>query len=324
MNNALIKIKNLDDELDFNKIIKPQNLLNSLNESKKIGKNLQFKINENGKFIIKKKYDISTFSFLVKNAERFTENELAYLTKYMETYSRNDIIILYSIELILFLKLFKERNITTEELYFYFKKLDYIPEKTFNYLSFKLKKKKKIKKQGFKKNTNILQTNKNSYEFPRDYKTLKQQKIKSLLQYLELPLVELPKYKDNQNVIFFLKTIIQIKEELNLKKFNFSLRIKKIRMKKHGMYIINTNSIIIDPRHPDVFIHELGHYIYENSLAFTFNNKRYYPSLFKHEIKKFKKQNKFKIEKSNLETHTDESEIFSIWFEQKVKEKFIL
>lgn len=324
MNNALIKTKHLDYELDFNKIIKPQNLLNNLNGVKKIGKNLQFKINEDGKFIIEKKYDLYVFIFLVKKAEQLTDKELSYLTEYMESYSRNDIIILYSIELILLLKLFKEEKITIEELYSNLKKLDYIPNNTLNYLSIKLKEKNKVNKQSFKKNTNILQTNKNSYEFPKDYKTLKQKTIKSLLQHLNLPLVELPKYKDNQNVIFFLKTIIQIKEELNLKKFNFSLRIKKIRMKKHGMYIINTNSIIIDPRHPDVFIHELGHYIYENSLAFTFNNKRYYPSLFKHEIKKFKKQNKFKIEKSNLETHTDESEIFSIWFEKKVKEKFIL
>lgn len=41
----------------------------------------------------------------------------------------------------------------------------------------------------------------------------------------------------------------------------FNLKIRKIkRTNKKGMYIANQNSILLDPRHVDSFLHELGHW----------------------------------------------------------------
>jgi hypothetical protein len=163
-----------------------------------------------------------------------------------------------------------------------------------------------------------LRTNKSSYEFPRDYNSLRDQKIKILLQSLSLPLVEIPLNKDKENVILFLRVVLKLKRELNLRKFNFSLRIKKTGKKKQGMFVVNANTMIVDPRFPEVFVHELGHYIYENKIAFTFDGKRHYPSLFYAEINRFKKDNKFEIKRESVEDYSDDSEIFALLFEKLI------
>lgn len=48
----------------------------------------------------------------------------------------------------------------------------------------------------------------------------------------------------------------------------FNLKIRKIkRTRKRGMFIANQNTIIIDPRHTDSFIHELGHWYHTHFRA---------------------------------------------------------
>lgn len=324
MNNALIKTQYIDYGINFNDV---KNIIDFNTIFKNID-NKQYKILENSielkkktndLFFVKKKFDVFVFDFLINNINHFTENEIKYLTEELETYSQEDIVILFSIELILLLKLYNEKIISLEKLYFNVSKLKYIPIEFVDYLKFQLRDKKTLKKGSFNKNTNILETNKNHYEFPKDYKTLKQYEIKTLLKSIDLPLVELPKNKDNKNVIEFLKNISYLKRNLNLKKFNFSLRIKKVNKDKNGLFIVNTNTIVVDPRYPEAFFHELGHYIYENKLAFNWNDKRHYPSLFKHEINRFKKNNIIELKKHNLEDYSDSSEIFALWFESIIK-----
>ena len=46
------------------------------------------------------------------------------------------------------------------------------------------------------------------------------------------------------------------------------------------MFVKNANTIILDSRELKSFIHELGHYIYENNLVFNLNHKRIYKKNF--------------------------------------------
>lgn len=321
MSNALIKIQDFDYGLNMKEvkdIIYFPNFFEHVETATSIESNaigVRLKMDANKKFHIKKSFDLFVLEFLLSKIEYFSDNEASFLVEDMETYSQDDVSIIFSIELILLLKLFKDKLMTMDEFYFYTSKLDYVPPQFFDYLRFHLREKRKINKGSFKKNTNILETNKNSYEFPRDYETLKQLNIKTLLRSLNLPLVEIPKNKDNKNLIVFFRLVAQLKRDLKLKKFNFSLRVKKTKKDNQGMFIVDTNTIIVDPRYPKSFIHELGHYIYENKLAFTFNDKRYYPSLFKLEINRFRKKNEFEIKRFDLEKYSDDSEIFALWFE---------
>lgn len=92
------------------------------------------------------------------------------------------------------------------------------------------------------------------------------------------------------------------------------------------MYIVNANTIIIDPRFPEAIYHEIGHYIYENKLSFTFKDKRIYANTFISKIKTFKRKNKYlKLHtKNELEKYSDDSEWFAYWFEELFKQRKII
>lgn len=324
MNEPLIKIQNnkydfiskdLKNIVDLKKIIES---INFDNKTKTLGNSVCYKRDNNKKIYINKNFDQNVLEFLMSHSDKFSNNEISYLSDYLETYNKQDIIILHTIELNLLLKLLNNKIITEKLFYFYAVRLDYVPKDFLEILLINIRKKNVNKKSGYYKNANILQTNKNNYEFPRDIDTLRNKEIKELLCLINLPLVEMPLNKDSENMTKFLKQVYKLKKDLNLKKFNFSLRIKKIKNKKLGMFIVGSNTMVIDPRHPEVFIHELGHYIYENKLAFSYKNKRYYPSLFENKINQFKKNNKVDIERCNLEDYGDNSEVFALFFEKLI------
>ena len=280
--------------------------------------NYTVKIEKDGRIKCFKSFNNEVLKFLISNKEHFVYEEVQFLKENLETSKKSDAAILCHIELILLLKLYNEKIVDLKTFYDYALKLEYIPDDVLNQIKHQIYTKKTVNKNSFKKNTNILRTNKNSYEFPRDYDSLRNIKIRTLLQSLNLPLVEVPVNKDSENVVSFLRDASKLKRELNLKKFNFSLRIKKTGKKKKGMFVVNANTMIVDPRYPEVFVHELGHYIYEHKLAFTFNEKRYYPSLFHTEINKFRKNNDFEIKRESIEDYSDDSEVFALWFENLI------
>ena len=49
--------------------------------------------------------------------------------------------------------------------------------------------------------------------------------MKMLIEKINLPLIEIPNNKDNKNTIEFLHTVLKLKKELKLKKWNFSLKV---------------------------------------------------------------------------------------------------
>lgn len=177
---------------------------------------------------------------------------------------------------------------------------------------------------GYKKSESehILTTNKLSIEicngenkeFLTGHNLLIKKDIIEMIKHLKLSLVEIPKdYKLFELFRFFRK----IKEVLDLLKIDYQdlqIRFKKIRKyKKEGMFI-SKNLIIIDPRNPYVFFHELGHFIYENKLDFYLNSKKYLPKSFNKIILENKSLVNLDSYKK-LENYDLNSEIFANWFE---------
>ena len=78
--------------------------------------------------------------------------------------------------------------------------------------------------------------------------------------------IEISKGFDNSKLTPFLRLMNGYCENILNKntvteEMKFSLKIRKIkRTNKKGMYIVNQNSILLDPRHVDSFLHELGHW----------------------------------------------------------------
>lgn len=260
---------------------------------------------------------------ILENKEIIAE-ESKYLFENFKSPFFEEIVIYYLVELVILINFKNKKIIDLKNFYKYLTMLDYVPKNYLNSLKQIVFKKSKINKKPFQKNINILITNKNSYEFPRNIKNLKNIKIVDLIKNINIPLLEIPANKDSQKIIIFLNDILKVKNSLNLKKWNFSLRIKKTKKNNNGMYIKNANTIIIDPRSPEAFYHELGHYIYENKLAFTQKDKRYYPCHFENLAEKFRKDHfdKINIKRSELEDYSDNSEIFAIWFDSFIKSHY--
>ncbi len=189
-------------------------------------------------------------------------------------------------------------------------------------LEFKEKNKLGNKKTEFE---HILQTNKLSIEITKDNRKLFltghnffiKKEILTYIDKLKFSLVEIPKDYKLFELFKFFKTINFVMLYLTLDYKEINLRLKRIRKyKKEGMFIYK-NLIIIDPRNPFVFFHELGHFIYENKIEFKLKNKNYlYNDML---IIAKENENKFKLNSyKKLENYNLNSEIFANWFEQEI------
>lgn len=81
-----------------------------------------------------------------------------------------------------------------------------------------------------------------------------------------LSFIEIGNGFDNEKLHLFLISMnnycLKISQNHEIKEhMKFSLKIRKIkRTNKNAMYIAKQNTIILDPRHTDSFVHELGHW----------------------------------------------------------------
>jgi Zn-dependent peptidase ImmA (M78 family) len=74
------------------------------------------------------------------------------------------------------------------------------------------------------------------------------------------------------------KTVVTLQEidnlmnkiKLPIKARRFNLKFKKLGIYKNdGFYSKELNTIIIEARRPEVFVHELGHLIYDNNIKIS-------------------------------------------------------
>lgn len=185
-----------------------------------------------------------------------------------------------------------------------------------NNVNVQLNKQSKRESFNHRKQRSLINANLHSIEWKKDKKTNLNYKIIIELKKLNCNLVEIPKNYDEQELLNNLVLINKNLEHLKLKHHNFNLRFKKLGLyKKTGMFIKNTNTIIVDPRHVNDFYHELGHFIYENKLSFFFKEKRIYPSSFKNVSKK---EDVSFLKKYDIEGYSKNSEMFAYWFEKTI------
>lgn len=122
--------------------------------------------------------------------------------------------------------------------------------------------------------SNIFTTNKNSVIYYLDNISTNQLidklKVSTINLISKNPLIsfiEICDGFDEKKLVEFIKEInticIKLFQHLNAPSTinKFSLKIRKIkRTRKKAMFIAEQNTIIIDPRHVDSFVHELGHW----------------------------------------------------------------
>lgn len=277
--------------MDINNLLKVD-CLKSLIEGQKVFENKFGKSIKNISGFFCKRKNIDAFlTEKIKNSN-FNKDYSSYLQETYNTKSSEEVIKFLFLEYFILIDLFNLRLISELE----FK----------NYLSFNSEKEK------FFKNSNLLVANKQAFELTMETtnkfisgknKELKKQ-IVLLIKTLGIPLVEIPQFYNLESLIKFLNEVKEIKENLAINTLSFKLRFKKIKhFKKDGMYIVNEKTIIVDPRKPKAFIHELGHYIFEENIKININFTNI----------DIKKNN---IQKSKFEDYSIESELFACTFEQ--------
>lgn len=95
---------------------------------------------------------------------------------------------------------------------------------------------------------------------------------KLILKNPLISFIEVSRGFDNAKLNICLKWINKLSFKLAEKEkitedMMFSLKIRKIkRTNKKGMYIANQNTIVVDPRYMDSFVHELGHWYHSHFL----------------------------------------------------------
>ena len=128
----------------------------------------------------------------------------------------------------------------------------------------------------------VLEVNKYSIYLEKNgKKCIYNKKIEKTLidLFLELKIksLELPMDYDLEKTI---NTLIEFKRimdkiKLPIKARKFNLKFKKLGIyKDDGFYSKETNTIIVDARKTEVFIHELGHMIYDNEIKINKKIKR--------------------------------------------------
>lgn len=120
----------------------------------------------------------------------------------------------------------------------------------------------------------VLEVNKNSIYIEKNGKNYTCNKsiepeLINLFLELKIKSLELPIDYDKNKTIVALKEfkIIMDKIKLPVKARNFNLKFKKLGVyKDDGFYSKEVNTIIVDARKTEVFVHELGHMIYDNEI----------------------------------------------------------
>jgi len=164
------------------------------------------------------------------------------------------------------------------------------------------------------KRSDLLKNNADSIEWKRDKKRFIRPDINDLIESINPISIEIPGDYDIKKLKECLMNIDKILKEHAIKKTNFVLRFKKLGLyKKDGMFIKKANTIIVDPRVTNAFKHELGHYLYENGIAFNIDDRRIYKHRFKALCKKTDIDDSYI---HSIEDYDIDSEKFAHWFEK--------
>lgn len=161
------------------------------------------------------------------------------------------------------------------------------------------------------KTAHFFLTNKNEKDFLKGSDIELKKEILKDFKEIGFKALEIPLNFDITELSKFLKDIRKIKEFFKLENIDITLRIKKFNKKYNftGLFNPALNTIVLDGRDKNAFIHELGHYIYENKI----------------EIENFKATETKNLKNYKEGTHVSydlESEKFALSFEEKFLDLF--
>jgi len=136
-----------------------------------------------------------------------------------------------------------------------------LPEEEQNFWMNKLPIIQRITEKKFNR-AKIFEVNKSAISFDRNTKN---KRYKEIIQS-GFNFVEFPQDFRVSNLISLTNNISALAKEKNVDNFSISLRIKKLGLyKSKGFYSKETNTMFLDPRHLEVWRHELGHYFYSKN-----------------------------------------------------------
>jgi hypothetical protein len=225
-----------------------------LNKTKNTFNNFSIAIVDDG-------YKVSCFNkhyvvdFINKNIDYFSQlpihKDLMKLLVEPQIFSSpNRVINICYFDLLIF------QMLNTEEQTIWFKKLPII---------------KKITDKKFNR-AKIFEVNKSAITFDRTTRNKKYQEIISK----GFNFVEFPKDFKVDNLIELTNNIDSLVKEKQIPNFTISLRVKKLGLyNSKGFYSKETNTIFLDPRHLDVWRHELGHYFYKKENIKMINEEEF-------------------------------------------------
>lgn len=188
--------------------------------------NVTYKLeNNNLLYSAEKKFHngfIELLQSIVNNDYKLERDIIPYITTSMKGLKKEELIKYFYVELELVINLFYEKKIDKEQFINILFDLGFLKNKEI----LKEKWKNGISKE---KNSNLLISNKHSYDFPKEYSRLKNIELKNIINKVKLPFIELPGNKEDGNLINFFKDLESFLNLIKLRKRNFFLRIKKIK-----------------------------------------------------------------------------------------------
>lgn len=319
---------NLSQSINIGNIININNIANHNFEKSKLKIN-GFYLEKNNKYFILSKgmfFKDEKIYETYNQAKLYNNIVLKYKRIFLNLKNENKIVTSSINELILYL--YYDVIIYLEiASYKHMRNIDNIKEKSEinkilgKKLEYSLKKEKSTKKAiEYKKATLIQRSTSAKFWTRKYYSRSLEYNIANISKKINPIELEFPLRYENKKVLNILNDFLEILDLFKIKNRDFEIRFKKLgHYKKEGMYLKNSKTLIVDPRHSKTIFHEFGHFIHETNTPFYLNGEK----ITKRGRNKIIKDNKKKYERlfNNhiIEELDIDSETFSYWFEDYIK-----
>jgi hypothetical protein len=201
------------------------------------------------------------------------------------------------------------------------KKFNLLTKNRFSFLNIERTHENKHNKKG---RASLIEPNSNAIIWTRKTRQPITYNINALISSINPELIEIPSDFDKKRLLNALSYIDMILKNFEIINRDFIIRFKKLgTYKKKGMYIKPQKTIILDAKHIHLFQHELGHFLFEENIPFSYKNEIYnkkkMEEMVKHQkIIDVKLEDKLKNLIKDEEGYKIDSEIFANWFENLI------
>ena len=198
------------------------------------------------------------------------------------------------------------------------KKFNLLTKNRFNLINIESENSGKHKKKG---RASLIEPNANAFIWTRRDRQPIAFNINALISSINPELIEIPDDYDKKRLLNALSYIDTILKDFEVENRDFIIRFKKLgTYKKKGMYIKPSKTIVLDVKHINLFQHELGHFLFEEDISFSYKKEIYNKKKMRDVVQYQKNidkniETKLKHLIRDGEKYKIDSEIFSNWFE---------